>query len=53
MSKAYLNNLFEEGTRRELFEWLCRLDKENDKLREMLRAKGVSQETINRVLKAP
>lgn len=33
MSKAYLNALYEEGSRQEIFEWLCRLDKENDELR--------------------
>lgn len=37
MSKAYLNALYEEGTRKEIFEWLCKLDKENDDLREKLR----------------
>ena len=33
MSKAYLNALHEEGSRAEIFEWLCKLDKENDELR--------------------
>lgn len=33
MSKAYLNSLYEEGSRKEIFEWLCKLDKENDELR--------------------
>lgn len=33
MSKAYLNALSEEGSRAEIFEWLCRIDKENDELR--------------------
>lgn len=36
MSKAYLNALKEEGTKEEIFEWLCRLDKENDELRKEL-----------------
>jgi predicted nuclease with TOPRIM domain len=34
MTKAYLNALYEEGTRKELFEWVCKLDKENDQLRD-------------------
>lgn len=33
MSKAYLNVLYEEGTRKELFEWVCKLDGECDQLR--------------------
>jgi hypothetical protein len=34
MTKAYLNALYEEGTRKELFEWVCKLDGENDQLRD-------------------
>ena len=37
MSKAYLNALFEEGSRTELFDWLCKLDAERDALRDTLR----------------
>jgi hypothetical protein len=33
VSKAYLNALYEEGTRKELFEWVCKLDGECDQLR--------------------
>jgi hypothetical protein len=32
MTKAYLNALYEEGTRQEIFEWLCKLDAETDQL---------------------
>ncbi len=37
MSKAYLNALAEEGTRQDLIDWLCKLDAENDRLRDALR----------------
>lgn len=37
MSKAYLNNLAEEGSRRELIHWLVKLDKENDELQDKLK----------------
>lgn len=40
MSKAYLNALAEEGSRRELIEWLARLDRENDCLRAELADMG-------------
>lgn len=33
MAKAYLNALWEDGNRREIFDWLCKLDAENDQLR--------------------
>lgn len=39
MSKAYLNALYEEGSRQDIFNWLCRLDAENDELRKQLRDK--------------
>ena len=35
--KAYLNNLYEEGTRQEIFEWLVKVDKENDEYRKQNR----------------
>lgn len=31
-NKAWLNSLHEEGTREEIFEWLVKVDKENDTL---------------------
>ena len=34
MTKAYLNALAEEGTRQDLIDWLCKLDAENDELRD-------------------
>lgn len=34
MAKAYLNALYEEGSRADLLEWLVRLDKENDQLKD-------------------
>jgi hypothetical protein len=37
MSKAYLNALFEEGLQEKIFDWLCKLDAENDKLRDELK----------------
>ena len=37
MAKAYLNALGEEGTREEIFEWLCRVDKECDELRAKIK----------------
>lgn len=38
MSKAYLNALAEEGTRQDLIDWLCKLDAENDRLRDAAKA---------------
>jgi hypothetical protein len=37
MTKSYLNALYEEGTRNDLFQWVCKLDAENDRLRDALR----------------
>lgn len=36
MSKAYLNALFEEGTKQDCFDFLCKADAENDRLRTAL-----------------
>jgi hypothetical protein len=33
-NKAYINALFEEGTRDDLIRWIKKLDEENDKLRD-------------------
>ncbi len=43
MSKAYLNALYEEGTRAEIFDWLCKLDAECDDLRKQLQRKDNPQ----------
>lgn len=37
MSKAYLNALYEEGTKQECFDWLCKVDADNDDLRRALK----------------
>lgn len=47
MTKAYLNALAEEGTRQDLIDWLCKLDAENDKLRDGIRElKGERRELL-------
>lgn len=40
--KAYLNVLYEEGSRKEIFEWLCKVDAENDRLRKFIYSTGVT-----------
>jgi hypothetical protein len=48
---AYLNAVIEEGSRKELCEQLIILYNENDKLRSMLRDKGVDYKTVELALK--
>ena len=37
MSKAYLNALYEEGTRQEIFDWLVKKDAEVDRLKDEIK----------------
>lgn len=46
MSKAYLNALHEEGTREEIFDWLCKLDAEVDNLRAQLKPSTTHGERV-------
>jgi hypothetical protein len=38
MSKAYLNALYEEGTKQDCFNFLCKVDAANDRLRDAMKA---------------
>lgn len=44
MSKAYLNALYEKGTRAEIFHWLCKTDAECDELRQQLKRQNSPSE---------
>ncbi len=44
-NKAYLNAIWDEGDKREIFQWLCKLDEENDRLRAELRKHGIPTPT--------
>lgn len=51
MSKAYLNALAEEGSRQDLIDWLIKLDKENDELRQKLHGQRVEHRQTDSGLK--
>lgn len=42
-NKAYLNELGETGTRSEIFDWLRRVDEDNDRLRAVLQSIASSE----------
>lgn len=44
---AFHNALWEEGTKKEIFEWMLRFEKEVELLRRLLEKKGVKTQEID------